>query len=263
MINLLPWIAGSLATTEGGEGGHHALGFGIFAYLGLTLLVIGVFIWSARKGITSRVPTQPTTQWAEHIYAFIENLAVSTIGPHGRKYVTYLATIWLIIFVSNIVGLFMSIAATANLALNAGLAIASMMYVQWSGIKAHGFRGYLQHFAGPKLGGILTLLSILLFVVEAISESAKMISLPFRLFMNIEGGHIVIKGFNTIINVNGAPFPLGYFLLPIELLTSVIQAFIFTLLVGVYIGLLSGHEESEEHESVPVPQKVGTQAVPR
>jgi F-type H+-transporting ATPase subunit a len=171
----------------------------------------------------------------------------------------------MIVFVSNVLGLFMTVAATANLAINAGLAISCIMYVQWAGIKANGFFGHLKHFAGPKLGGPLVVLSALLFTVEIISESAKMVSLPFRLFMNIEGGHIVMKGFNGIIKVAGYEFPIGTFLLPIELLTAVIQAFIFTLLVSVYIGLVSHHEgehdEAEEHDHLELPHS-GEHALP-
>jgi len=153
--------------------------------------------------------------------------------------------LWMIIFVSNIVSLFFPTAPTADLSFNLALALISIGYVQWEGMKANGVAGHFSHFAGPKLGGGLVLISLMIFVIELISEVMKNVSLSLRLFGNIEGGHQAVVAMNEL--GAGVYIPIGFFLLPVKLLTCVVQALIFTLLTCVYISLVTHHEE-ESHE---------------
>ncbi len=229
-----------------GDGEHHALGMAVFFYVGLTLLVMGVFMAIARKGITRRAPKSMATKLAEHVYFFIERVAISIIGPHGKKYITFLTTLWMFIFVSNVLGLFMSHAATGNLGVNFGLAVVTMLYVQWEGIKSNGLVGHFKHFAGPKMGGMLVFISILLFIVEIVSELAKFGSLTLRLFANIEGGHLVVQNIDRV----AGELPAGGLLIVIKLLTAIVQAFVWIMLTSVYLSLVTHHDEAhaDDHD---------------
>jgi F-type H+-transporting ATPase subunit a len=162
-------------------------------------------------------------------------------------------TFWLVIFVSNFLALFLATSPTADLSFNLAMALMAVGYVQWEGIKAHGVLGHLKHFAGPKLGPAFFLITILLFCIELISELMKNVSLSLRLFGNIDGGHQAVETMNGLgLHIGGIEWlniPIGAFLLPIKLLTVVVQALIFCLLTCVYLGMVTGggHDEEQAH----------------
>lgn len=238
-----------LAAEEGGE--KHGIGKAIFFYVGLTVLCMLVLAFLAGKGAKGRVFSSKVTQLGEQLYLFLEQLTVSVVGPHGRKYIPFIATLWLFIFTSNFLALFLPYAPTANLSINLALSISTILYVQWEGIKTNGFWGHIKHFSGPKLTGMMVLISGMIFVIEIISETAKMLSLSMRLFGNIEGGHIVVHELNKLgtIGSHEAAIPFGGILLPIKMLTVVVQALVYCLLTCVYLGLVTHHSEEHEHDA--------------
>jgi F-type H+-transporting ATPase subunit a len=210
-------------------------------YLGLVLLILLGIIASARGGLNERVFKKRTTSYAEQLFLFIENMCVGTIGPHGRKYIPMIITFWLVIFFGNVFALFFGTSPTASLSFNLGMALISIGYVQWEGIKANGVFGHFSHFAGPKLGLAMIPITGMIFVIEIISEVMKNVSLSLRLYGNIHGGHQAVEAMNHL--GMGIFVPFGEFLLPIKILTCVVQAMIFTLLTCVYLSLVTHHEE--------------------
>ena len=227
------------------EGGETTVSiWGLLLYVAATFAVIYWFVVGARKGLSKRTFTTKRANWAEQLYLFIENMCVSAIGPHGRKYSPMITTFWLIIFVGNVFSLFFPYAPTADLSFNLGMALVAIGYVQWEGIKANGLVGHLSHFAGPKLGPAFFLLSLLLFVIELVSEVMKNVSLSLRVFANIHGGHEAVVNMNKVGEAIYVPF--GTFLLPLKILTCIIQAMIFCLLTCVYIGLVTSHHDDAE-----------------
>lgn len=237
LLNTLP-----IAAAAEGEG-HAVSILGLLVYLVLVFAVIAWLISGARRGYSKRTFTTKRANWAEQLYLFIENMCVSAIGPHGKKYIPMITTFWLIIFVGNLFSLFMPYAPTADLGFNLGMALVSIGYVQWEGIKANGLVGHLSHFAGPKLGLAFIPLSILLFCIELVSEIMKNISLSLRIFANIHGGHEAVLNMNRV--GESAYVPVGAFLLPLKVLTCLIQAMIFCLLTCVYIGLVTAHHDDD------------------
>ena len=231
-----------IAAAEGE--GHPVTIWGLLVYLVALFAVIGWFVAGARRGLNKRTFTTKRANWAEQLYLFIENMCVSAIGAHGRKYIPMIMTFWLIIFVGNLFSLFAPYAPTADLGFNLGMALVSIGYVQWEGIKANGLVGHLSHFAGPKLGLAFIPLSILLFCIELVSEIMKNISLSLRIFANIHGGHEAVLNMNKV--GEAAYIPVGAFLLPLKVLTCIIQAMIFCLLTCVYIGLVTSHHHDAE-----------------
>lgn len=231
-------------------GAHHGP-WGIFWYVGLVLaIIVGLLIWG-RNGYSTRVFKNPIAHSLEQLYLFLEGFAVNIIGPHGRRYLPMMATFWLFIFISNCVGLFLPETPTANLSINLGLAICAIAYVQYEGVRANGLLGHLSHFAGPKMGGGLVVVSGLLFCIEIFSEAMKLMSLSLRLYGNIHFGHEVVVNLNRLatLDIGGNQYvlPIGGILMPIKILTCLVQAMVFTLLFSVYLGLVTHHEE--EHHS--------------
>lgn len=218
---------------------------GLGAYVFATIAAIAVFFVLVRKGLTTRVFQGLPAQCGEQLYLFIENMCVGTIGSHGRRYIPMIMTFWLLIFTSNFLALFSPTAPTAILAFNLGLALTAIGYVQYEGIRANGLVKHLSHFAGPKLSGPLVVISVLLFVVEIVSEIMKNVSLSLRLYGNIHGGHEAVIKMNNLTEKFFVP--IGAFLLPVKLLTVIVQAMIFTLLTCVYIALVTHHEGDQAH----------------
>ncbi|MBL8059713.1 MAG: F0F1 ATP synthase subunit A [Chthonomonas sp.] len=227
------------------DAGHHAVSYtGVMVYVGFVIAILIVCMVLAKKGLNNRFFKNKITASFEQLYYFIENLAVGIIGPHGRKYIPMLMVFWLMIFVSNLVSLFFDTAPTADLGFNLAMALMAIGYVQWEGIRANGVIGHFSHFAGPKLTGALIGINFLIFPIEIISEAMKNLSLTLRLYGNIHGGHQAVTAMNKL----GEPWvPVGAFLLPVKLLTCVVQALIFCLLLCVYIGLVTHHEHEEGH----------------
>ncbi len=237
-----------LAAAENGAGekAHHGASFyGLAFYMALVLVILfGLMAW-AKTGLNSRFFKLSITAAFEQLYYFIENLAVGIIGPHGRKYVPMVMVFWMVIFVSNIVALFNPFGPTADLGFNLALALIAIGYVQYEGMKANGVAGHWAHFAGPKMGLALLPINGMLFIIELISEAMKNLSLSLRLYGNIDGGHRAADAMNELGSDIYIPF--GGFLMPIKLLTAVVQALIFCLLFCVYLGLVTSHDHGDDH----------------
>lgn len=231
---------------------HGASFWGMFIYIGLVLAVVIGVLSAAKKSFGERVFKKWPAQLAEQVYIFIEGLCIGTIGSHGRKYVPMIMTFWLMIFVGNMMALFMASSPTADLSFNLAMALIAVGYVQWEGMKANGVGGHIKHFAGPKLGPAFFGITLLLFCIELISEVMKNVSLSLRLFGNIDGGHQAAETLNNLgmhlFGLDWLNIPIGAFLLPIKLLTVVVQALIFCLLTCVYLGMVTSHA-GEEHGS--------------
>lgn len=250
-----------LPIAEAGGGEQEGPGFfGLVFYVGLVLVLIGIVVYLARKGMNERVFKNPFTQAAEQMYLFVEGMCLNIIGTSGKKYIPFIGTLWMVIFTGNVVSLFFPAAPTADLSFNLAMALIAVGYVQYEGIRGHaehlrhegkdpvsswvvGFFKHMSHFAGPKLGLAMIPVTILIFIVEIISELMKNVSLSLRLFGNMHGGHAAVEALNKI----GEPIflPIGGFLLVVKLLTVIVQALVFTLLTCVYISLVTSH--GEEH----------------
>jgi len=215
-------------------------------YIAVTLIVIVGFLAVAKSGLNTRFFKKPATQLLEQLYVFIESLCVNIIGPHGRKYMPMLMTLWLMIFTGNLVALILHAGPTADLSFNLAMALIAVGYVQYEGMRANGVLGHFSHFAGPRLPiGMALIITPMIFIIEIISETMKNVSLSLRLYGNIHGGHEAVVAMNKL---GGGWVPVGDFLFPIKLLTCVVQALIFCLLFAVYLSLVTHHhDEGHDH----------------
>ena len=225
------------------EEGHGASFLGVAVYLALVFGIIIFTLSMAKRDFGERVFTRPAAQLFEQVYVFVENLCLSIIGPHGRKYITMIMTLWLVIFVGNMLALFMATSPTADISFNLGMALMAVGYAQWEGIRANGLLGHIIHFSGPRMSGGLVVISLFIFPIEVLSEIMKNVSLPLRLYGNIHGGHQAAEALNAL----GANYYVaaGAMLIPIKLLTVIVQALIFCLLTCVYLALTTHHEQEE------------------
>jgi F-type H+-transporting ATPase subunit a len=207
------------------------------------------FLGAAKGGLNTRFFKKTSTKLLEQLYVFIEGLAVGIIGAHGRKYIPMMMVFWLTIFVGNLVALLIHSSPTSDLSFNLGMALVAVGYVQFEGMKANGVVGHFRHFAGPKLPLAMIPITLMIFIIEIISETMKNVSLSLRLYGNIYGGGEAVKAMNNLGPQYGMPWlNFGDFLFPIKLLTCVVQALIFCLLFAVYLSLVTHHEDEHDEE---------------
>ncbi len=247
MGNFLTNVERTLPHFLAEEGGHTGPSFiGLSIYVGFLVIVMFGLMAAAKNGLKDRVFKSTLTSCFEQLYLYIENMCVGAMGQKGRKYIPIVISFWMIIFTANVIALFFPTSPTASLSFNLGMALVVVAYVQYEGIRTNGFIGHISHFAGPKLAWPLLPITLMIFIIEIISEMMKNLSLTLRLFGNIHGGHQAVEAMNKL----GESFyiPFGSFLLPVKLLTCVVQALIFTVLTCVYLSLVThqddGHAES-------------------
>lgn len=179
----------------------------------------------------------------EMLVIFIrDEVAIANMGEkEGRRFTTYLVTAFFFILISNLMGLIpLFSTSTANINVTAGLALTTFGATQWYGIKEQGLFGYYKNLVPH---GVPLLLWPLMFVIELMGLIAKHVALTIRLFANMNAGHIVLFAFLglTIIFKSYAVSPIavgfGIFVYFLELLVAVIQAYIFTVLSALFIGM--------------------------
>ena len=210
----------------------------------IVILVMGRI---ALTGMKEKLPKNPITLLGEHVYLFIENMCVSVIGPQGRKYIPFVFTVYMVVLFSNCLGLMGLFAPTATLGVTFGMAVLVVVYVQIEGVRANGPIGYVKHFFGPPLGWQLLPITLLLFVIEVVSEAAKMLSLSLRLFGNISGDEKVGSTLGGLIHVTPTfSVPLQTVLVPLGVFVAIVQALVFTMLTCVYLSMFTSHDEAHE-----------------
>jgi len=155
----------------------------------------------------------------------LENFLVEITGPEGRFFFPFIATIFLYILISNLLGLIPGFfSPTANLNTTLSLAICTFVYTHVIGIKCHGAK-YIKHFLGP-----VWWLAPLMLILELIGHLARIMSLSIRLFGNIFGKETVLGIFFMLAGLYLAPLPILF----LGILVSFIQALVFMLLSIIY-----------------------------
>ena len=161
----------------------------------------------------------------ELIVGGLEDFMVEITGPEGRAFFPYIATIFLYILFSNLLGLVPGFfSPTANLNTTLSLAICTFILTHIIGIKFHGVK-YVRHFLGP-----VWALAPLMLIIELIGHFARVMSLSIRLFGNIFGKEKVLGILFALAGFALAPLPILF----LGILVSFIQAVVFTLLSIVY-----------------------------
>src|SRR3979411_1411615 len=189
----------------------------------------------------------------------IRDLLDENVKHGGRRYMAMIGSVSVFIFLAKFLSLFPAFTApTAEKAVPLGCAIVIFLYFNWQGIRHHGVGHYLLTFAGAprQLGDWL--LGILLFPVELISTSARILSLTVRLWANIFASDLLYTiflslfsmatvaawskspVFGIVVAVLPATIPISF--IALHIFVAIIQAYIFTVLPSVYLGMATADE---------------------
>jgi F-type H+-transporting ATPase subunit a len=135
-------------------------------------------------------------------------------------------------------------AATANLSIPLVLTLVVWISYHVEGIRAKGVVPYFASWLPPGLEDMNPVGKAFIFLIEAISHFARLISLSVRLFANMLAGHLLLLfmggGLAVLLGIaalGALTFPLAFFFFVLELgLIATLQAFIFSILTAIYIG---------------------------
>lgn len=218
----------------------------IFSIL-IALLTIMTFRWGIRK--REMIP-QRLQNFFELLAELLTKHLYGIIGSEGKKYVPFLGTIFIYILSMNLFGL-IPLMKSPSVSLNVTIAMATCVFVlvQYLNIKNMGVLGFLYHLAGSPKNGIEWAMVPLMFPLELLTQLSRPVTLSLRLFGNIMGEDVLI-GYFTVLGVAlfglmhlpiSAGIPLQIPFMFLAILTSLMQAMVFTLLAAVYIMLSMPH----------------------
>jgi F-type H+-transporting ATPase subunit a len=220
----------------------------------LTILTIGLAARRANRTDAARDAPRGILNFFEAFYVYLrDDVVLANIGHGGEKFVPYVVTLFFFILYGNLLGLVPGGAsATGNISVTAALAIISLIVVEVAGFMALGPKGYMGTiFYIPK--GIPKIMQVVMLIimtpVELIGKVAKPFALAVRLFANMTAGHFVILSLLGLIIVYGGlsatgvaavtgSLALGLFVMFLEIFVGFLQAYIFTALTAVFIGLI-------------------------
>lgn len=190
----------------------------------------------------------------EAIVEFVRNgIVMEVMGPSGLPWVPFLTTMFVFIFVNNIFGIlpFVNFPVTSRMAIPAFLAVSVWILFNIAGIRAQGGLRYLKSNLFPP--GVPAALYILVTPIEFVSTFlVRPLTLSVRLAANMIAGHLILTIFfigTVYLAWKPATLPfaipafaLSLFLVAFETLVAVLQAYIFTILTAVYVGLATHPE---------------------
>lgn len=222
----------------------------VFGILLIGLIMFLLFGSLAKQYKTKKVPTGVGRVLEPLVLYVRDEIAKPNIGPKYRQFTGYLMTVFFFIWILNLMGLTpFGFNVTGQLAVTAALALITLVVYLFS---SNG------HFWSHQLWmpGVPYLLRPLLAVIElAGTLIIKPFSLMVRLFANITAGHIVVMSLIAIaitmqeqmtpVGSTLLSFVLSLFITLIEVLVAFLQAYIFTMLSALFIGMAV--EEPEHH----------------
>ena len=178
----------------------------------------------------------------EDLVTAVVGLLEEWIGPDGRRYLPLIATLGLFILLGNYAGLVPGLMApTSSINVTLGCALTIWVYYHYQGIRENGIAKYIAHFWAPP--GAPWWIGFIMFPIELISHTSRVMSLSLRLFGNIFGEELVI-----VILFSLVPFVVPLPMMFLGLITGGLQAFIFVLLSIIYLqGAVAVEHEADAH----------------
>jgi F-type H+-transporting ATPase subunit a len=216
-------------------------------FMWIVAVILILILASVSKKYRKSLVPRGFANFVEIMVVFVRDEIVKpTIGHGYNKFLPFLLTIFFFILFSNLFGLLpYSATITSNIAVTGALAGMSFLMIQWGGIRSYGFFGYFRALI-PK--GMPIPILPLIIVVEILGLFTKPFALCVRLFANMIAGHVVILSLLGLIFIMGtvivAPVSVVFalFIYLLELLVALIQAYIFTMLSSLFIGM-AAHQE--------------------
>jgi F-type H+-transporting ATPase subunit a len=228
----------------------------VFMLLAATIVTL-VFVLSAQSIARSQAQGRPAKGFAGAMEAMAlyirQEVVLPNVGHHGEGFAPYLLTLFFFILAMNLLGLLpWGASATGNISVTAALAVMAFVVIEVTGMRTLGTKGYLStiFYLPPGLPGgiggnfLKVLLLVVMTPIELIGKLAKPFALAVRLFANMTSGHVLVLALIGLtflfksysVGLGASLLATGVMVL--ELFVAFLQAFVFTLLTSVFIGLM-------------------------
>ena len=206
------------------------------------LIMVLIFTFLAKGYKKSAIPTGLGRVLEPLVIYVRDEIARPNIGEKKyKRFIGFLLTVFFFIWIVNLLGLTpLGFNVTGNIAVTCSLALFTFFIVQFNSNKE-----YWKHIFW--MPGIPPLMKVVLAPIEVLGMFTKPFSLMIRLFANITAGHFVMMSLIALMIVlkhqfgpvasTGISFALSLFIMLIELLVAFLQAFIFTMLSSLFIGM--------------------------
>jgi F-type H+-transporting ATPase subunit a len=213
-------------------------------------IVLLIFLMVARKAkrLGADAPRGVAYQMMESTVLFVRNeMVYAVMGKEaGRKFVPLFLTHFFFILCMNIMGLLyigsLGGTATANIAVTAGLALTTLVFIHVSGIREHGFVKHWKNFIPH---GLPWWVLPVIVPVEVLGMIVKPAALTIRLFANLTAGHLIMLSLFGLVYLAGgmmlglpalAAISFAVAISCLELFVAFVQAYIFTYLSIIFVG---------------------------
>ena len=189
----------------------------------MTWVIMGVLVLFSIIFVR-KLKTVPTGSQCliEAFISWLDKFFLDILGPRGKKYLPFMETLIIYIGMANLVGLFGLRPPTKDLNVTAGLALISIVLIQFCAIKEKGAKGWLKGFKEPM--GILLPINILELII-------KPLSLCMRLFGNVLGAFVVMELIKLLVPV-GLPVVFSFYF---DVFDGLIQAYVFVFLTSLFM----------------------------
>ena len=228
----------------------------------VVIILIVVFLscarWYKKRDEQSDAPGGFVGLMEMLVMAIYDDVVKASIGEkHFKPYAPYLLTVFFFIFTTNLLGLLPIFPGGANVTGNINITFF-LAFCSMVAINLFGNKEYWKDIFWPKVPLFLKAYPVpLMPVIEFFGVFTKPFALMVRLFANMMAGHAIILSFTCVIFLGwsmGVGYGLGLnfisvimmlFMNCLEVLVAFIQAYVFTLLSAVFIGLAHKEEEAE------------------
>ena len=220
-----------------------------------SILILLCARWYKRHDVLKEKPTG-LAALLEPLIVMIENDVIKdAVGPEYKKFSPYLLTAFFFILINNLMGIFPVFPGGANITGN--IAVTGVMALfTFLMVNLFGNKHYWKDILWPDVPLFLKAIPIMP-LIEILGMFTKPFSLMIRLFANMLAGHIMLLSVIALIFLTAALGPVlngsmtvvaalfGVFLDCLEILVAFLQAYVFTMLSAVFIGLAHPHPETE------------------
>lgn len=232
----------------------------VFAILLSCAIMLALFLPAAKRYKRDPLGTpgkeQGLVEWLTCM--LIDDVIKPSVGPKYRKFAPYLLTAFFFIFINNLMGLIPIFPFGANVTGNIAVTLVLALFTYFI-TNVFGTKHYWKDIFWPDVPVALKAPIPLMPLIEFISTLTKPFALMIRLFANIFAGHVImlvlmllififagIYGMGIGVGVSVFSILLSVFMMALELLVAFIQAYVFTMLSAVFIGMAQAEPEEEK-----------------
>jgi F-type H+-transporting ATPase subunit a len=158
----------------------------------------------------------------ETAVGWIRNFCYDNMGKNGMRYFPYLGTVLIYIGCANVIGLFGLKPPTKDMSVTIALALMSIVLIEYSNMRQHGFKGFLKSFGKPMA---------MLAPMNLLEVGIRPLSLCMRLFGNVMAAFIIMELIKMVCPVV-FPLPFSFYF---DIFDGCLQAYIFVFLTSLFI----------------------------